>query len=45
MTGPVAAFATSHSPMLTATLRDRAENFGPRDETRAHVDRDGNPAT
>ena len=41
----VAAFATSHSPMLTARLQDWAENFGPRDATRAHIDLDGNPAS
>jgi len=45
MANLVAAFATSHSPMLTAELRDWAENFGPRDATRAHVDLDGHPAT
>jgi 3-O-methylgallate 3,4-dioxygenase len=31
--------------MLTAELHDWEHNFGPRDQTRPHVDLDGNPAT
>ena len=41
----VAGFGSSHSPMLTADLRDWEVNFGPRDATRAHVDLDGNPVS
>jgi 3-O-methylgallate 3,4-dioxygenase len=41
----VAAFASSHSPMLTADVHDWEVNFAARDATRAHVDLDGRPTT
>ena len=41
----VAGFASSHSPMLTATLEDWEHHFGQRDRTRPHIDLAGNPAS
>lgn len=45
MASLVAAFASSHSPMLTADLHDWEENFGTRDAMRPHVDLAGRPTT
>ncbi len=39
----VAAFGSSHSPMLAARAEDWNGGFLGRDRTRAHVDLDGNP--
>ncbi|HVC59721.1 MAG TPA: hypothetical protein VND19_05060 [Acetobacteraceae bacterium] len=41
----VAAFGSSHSPMLAAQAQDWDGGFLGRDRTRAHVDLDGNPAS
>lgn len=41
----VAAFGSSHSPMLAARPEDWNGGFLGRDRTRAHVDLDGNPST
>lgn len=41
----VAAFGSSHSPMLAARAEDWHSGFLSRDRARAHVDLDGNPCT